>query len=626
MHKVLKLAAAAVLSLTLAACGGGDTAQTLSAGAGSGGSSGGSGGTGGTGGTGGSGGTTTPTYSMGNGSGGSFQSGLIGISNANLSAGGTTSLSISIVDQTGTLYTSTSPVTVTVNSPCFAQGTALIAPTGTTTAGSSPGQVTTSNGAVNLTYTAKGCSGPDIITANATVSGTGLTATGTVTVASASVGSLQFVSATPSTIGLKGTGLNETSTVVFKVVDSSGGPHSGVAVNFSLNTNVGGLTLSPASATSGSDGTVQTVVSSGTQHTAIRVTAVTTSTPIYSTQSSLLTVTTGLPASAAFSVAFGAPSYNTSGPACSNVEAYNLDLVAVPVTVQLADRYGNPAPDGTAVAFTTSGGHIGGSCATPLTTPNDGTCKVTWTSANPRPGPGSSPPSYRNGRAMILATAIGEESFQDNNGNGYWDTGEPFSNLGEPYRDDNESLSYALGEYFLDFDQNGSFTQPPNPAAFKGITCTGSTCSTTPWAIGESHLVIMSTGGAAIGVFDPATFPADPATAMATPPTDLTGATVTHGTTGAIVVAVEDQNGNPMAAGTTVSVTSDAAGTVGGQTSWTIGCRDAPGGRTMPGYWGDFTLISYKAGTTPGGGTITITVTSPGSKTVTSRGFPITIN
>ena len=36
------------------------------------------------------------------------------------------------------------------------------------------------------------------------------------------------------------------------------------------------------------------------------------------------------------------------------------------VTVQLADRYNNPAPDGTAVAFTTNGGHVGGNCTTPF--------------------------------------------------------------------------------------------------------------------------------------------------------------------------------------------------------------------------------------------------------------------
>src|SRR5208283_2195479 len=371
-------------------------------------------GTGGTGGT----GTGTTTYSMGNGSGSSFQSGMIGISSANVAAGGTTSLSVTIVDQTGTLYTAQS-VTVTFNSTCISTGLATIAASGTSTAGSTADTVTSTTGTIDATYTAKGCSGPDVITATAAVASANLTATGTVTVAAASIGSIQFVSATPASIGLKGTGLNETSTVVFKVVDSSGGARPGVTVAFSLNTSAGGLSLSPPTAISGADGTVQTVVSSGTEHTAVRVTA-TIASPALSTQSSALTVTTGLPASNAFSISVGSPGYNTL--ACPNVEAYGIDLIQVPVTVQLADRYNNPAPDGTSVAFVTNGGHIAGSCTTPssATSPGDGTCTVNWTSANPRPTTSSTPPVYRNGRATILATAIGEESFNDAKQIGYY--------------------------------------------------------------------------------------------------------------------------------------------------------------------------------------------------------------
>ena len=226
---------------------------------------------------------------------------------------------------------------------------------------------------LDATYTAAGCSGSDVISATAAVASTTLTATGTVNVAAATVGSIQFESATPASIGLKGTGLNETSTVVFKVVDSTGGARPGVTVTFTLNTTAGGLTLSPMTAVSAADGTVQTLVSSGTAHTAVRVTA-TIASPALSTQSSNLTVTTGVPASGAFSIAVGEPDYTTL--ACPNVESYGTDLITVPITVQLADRYNNPAPDGTSVAFTTNGGHVGGSCTTPSspTTPGDGIC------------------------------------------------------------------------------------------------------------------------------------------------------------------------------------------------------------------------------------------------------------
>jgi hypothetical protein len=479
--------------------------------------------------------------------------------------------------------------------------------------------VVTTTGSVSATYTAKGCSGTDVITATAAVGTMNLSATGTVTVAPAAIGSIQFESASPVTIGLKGTGLGETSTVIFKVVDSTGGPRPGVKVSFSLNTTVGGITLSPATATSASDGTVQTVVSSGTQHTSVRVTANIAS-PALSTQSSVLTVTTGLPASAGFSIAVGAPSYASSGLACPNVEAYGTDGVIVPVTVRLSDRYNNPAPDGTSVAFNTNGGHVVGACTTP-SAPGaaDGTCSVNWTSANPRPQlSDDSPPLKAAGRATILATAIGEESFTDTNGNGYWDTGEPFLNLGEPYRDDNENNVYNSGEFFLDFNQNGKWDA--GDGTFKGITCTGNpvTCSTSTLAIGVSHLMIMSTSAADTANMIGTT----PGFGGGPPPTILT---IAHSTTspavtntGAINFNVHDLNGNPMAAGTTVSVTADSAiGTISGTgASWTIGCRTLLGGEPLS--------VNFTAGTTAGAiGNITITVTSPGTKTATV--FPIAV-
>jgi hypothetical protein len=327
-----------------------------------------------------------------------------------------------------------------------------------------------------------------------------------------------------------------------------------------------------------------------------------------------LTVTTGLPASAGFSIAVGAPSYVSSGLACPNVEAWGTDGVTVPITVRLSDRYNNPAPDGTSIAFNTNGGHIGGSCTTPSNYPAlpsaaDGTCTVTWTSANPRPLTSSdAPPLLASGRATILATTIGEESFTDTNGNGYWDTGEPFVNLGEPYRDDNENGVHDSAEFFLDFNHNGMWD--PGDGTFKGITCTGSpvTCSTSTLAIGVSHLVIMSTSAASVAI-----------TSLSVPPgfTANNPLTIAHSgappaapSTGSINFNVQDQNGNPMAAGTTVAVTADAAiGTISGQgASWTIGCRTAVGGENL--------TVTLTAGATAGSvGNITITVTSPGTHT-----------
>ncbi len=296
------------------------------------------------------------------------------------------------------------------------------------------------------------------------------------------------------------------------------------------------------------------------------------------------------------------------------MEAYGIDLIAVPVTVQLADRYNNPAPDGTSVAFVTNGGHIGGSCTTPSSpsTPGDGTCSVNWTSANPRPTTSSTPPVFRNGRATILATAIGEESFDDVQQTGFYVAGDPFSNLGEPYLDANESGAYVLGDYFLNFYNAPTYQGPSG--SFIGITCSGATCTAKTLAIGESHLIIMSTSVAQI---------ASSTNSITLSISGVNSASFTY--------TVADLNGNTMAAGTTISATaSSGIGTLSGTgVSWTVGCStgggpaDGPasdplaGGVTLP--------LTIAAGSTPSSGSITITVTSPQSKSVTVATIPVKV-
>jgi len=424
--------------------------------------------------------------------------------------------------------------------------------------------------------------------------------------------------------------LPETSTVIFKVVDSTGAPRPGATVSFTLNTTAGGISLSPTSAVSAADGTVQTVVSSGTEHTAVRVTA-TIASPALSTQSSALTVTTGIPASGAFSIAVGAPSYGTL--ACPNVESYGIDLITVPITVQLADRYNNPAPDGTSVAFTTNGGHVDGSCTTPLSTTQsgDGICVATWTSANPRPTTSSTPKVYRNGRAEILATAIGEESFDDVNSSGYYQAGDPFSDLGEPYLDANESGAYVLGDYFLNYYNMSSYQGPSGK--FVGITCTASSCTTSTLAIGVEHLLVMSTSNANLylSLSSPTTF-TDPISAGVSLPHSAASPAAPN--TGSFGILVTDQNGNAMAAGTTIGVNTNYSATINGATgAVTTGCNGS-GGPTSSYYTippgnvtvgGDVVVICFTAPTTAGSGSITITVTSPQSHSTTTYGIPVTI-
>lgn len=515
------------------------------------------------------GGGGTTGVQMGSGTGSAFQPGMIGVSSVTLSAGGSTSMQVVLQQTDGTLYTQ--PATINFSSPCAAQGLANL------------GQpVTTSTGIASTTYVATGCSGSDVITATATVGGSSLSASGTVTVAASTIGSIVFDSATPANIALKGTGdasRPEASTVVFRVLDSTGGPRANADVTFALNTSVGGLVLAPLTAQSDTNGRVQTVVTAGTVATSVRVTATVTSvTPNISTQSSQLTVTTGIPDQDSFSLAVQ----------CQNVEAWNIDGVTVPVTARLADRFNNPVPDGTAITFTTEGGTIQPQCVTATTSTEAGVCTVNWTSSNPRPGG-----TPRAGRSTLLATAIGEESFTDANGNGTFDgdgtpaNDEAFTDLGERFLDANENGTYDAGETIYDFNNNSTRDGPDG--IFNGVLCldTAGRCDATKQTtgIGASNLIIMSDS-----------------TAFTTPASGTLPTLPSVPGSRSYSITFADVNGNPLPAETTIAATVTGTGlSLGNPSSFTVPCTTQA--TAYP--------FSVTAATGATDGTLTITVTTP---------------
>ena len=402
---------------------------------------------------------------------------------ATLAAGGTASLVVT-AQSGGGIYTPA--LVVTFSSPCVAAGKASI---------SSP--VTTVNGVASTSYTDQGCGGADVITASATVNGSAINSNATLTVLPASAGQLTFVSALPQNIALKGTGgagRQESSTVTFKVLDRNGNPVSGQSVNFALNTTAGGLTINPASATTGAGGLVATTVQSGTVNTPVRVTA--TIAGGISSVSDQLIVSTGVPDQNSFTLS--ASILNVEGGDYNGCLAPNSTYgPGATITARLGDHFHNPVPDGTAVSFTASGGTIDASCLTGLvsTTLTNGSvitqagtpgeCTVRYCSGNPRPA---------NDRVTVLAYALGEESFTDTNGNNLYDAGEPFTDLGEPFRNDraitNANANFiddawssgnavrAPGEQYIDSNGNGVW-DATGDGVYNGVLRAASSVNTT---------------------------------------------------------------------------------------------------------------------------------------------------
>lgn len=352
---------------------------------------------------------------------------------ANLPAG-TTSLSpyatTSITVNIGGVP-ATTVVAINFSSTCAAAGKASITATANST-----------NGTATATYADLGCAATDTISAS--VAGTSTTSVLTLPVGAPSAAALQFVSATPTTIVIKGTGvagLVESSLVTFKLVDNNNQPIANQSVELSLTTRSGGIVLD--STTSGSvfkqtdaSGNVTASVSAGSTPTSVWVIAkYTTAAGIkYSTQSVKLTISTGRPAQDRFSLSIGT----------FNIEGLYEDGIKTTASVIASDRVGNPVPDGTGISFISSGGQIG-TASLGVCTTTKGTCNVEFTSASPRPA---------NGRIAITAYAVGEENFNDANGNNAYDSGESFTDLGDIFADSNFDGVWQLGELSVAFANN----------------------------------------------------------------------------------------------------------------------------------------------------------------------------
>ncbi len=467
-----------------------------------------------------------------------FIFGVGGAGQPPLSAFGTTSVSVT-VNSNGVPVTTSQ--TVTFTSPCASSLKAVLTSSVLTGAG----------GVATASYRDVGCGSNDLVTASVS----GIVASSTLTVIAPTAGSIQFISATPTSITLKGTGgagRQESSQVIFKVVDTGGNPIGGQPVNFSLSTTAGGITfangLTTSTATSDAiTGQAVVTVNSGTVSTPVRVVA---TTGTLSAQSDQLTITTGIPDQDSFSVS----------ATKLNIEGLNFDGETTVLTARVADHFNNPVPDGTAVNFVAEGGSIGdnglGSCSTLA-----GACSATLTTQLPRP---------TDGRVTVLAFAVGEESFTDLDGDGLadkvnsltgtselFDINDPSSDMGEAFLDYNENKTRDANEPFIDFNNNGVFDPPDG--FYNGVLCNesaGSSAGTcppgTPKSIHVRRSIVIAFSGSTANV------------TVSPLPIDLGGC----GAAQTLNLTVRDVNNNPMPVGTTIVVTTDN-GTLSGPTSFT---------------------------------------------------------
>lgn len=322
-----------------------------------------------------------------------------------LSAYGQANLTVTLA---GT--SATTPVTLSITSSC------ATANKGTLT----PASQTTSTGRATFTFRDGGC-GAVAASENLQISvaGTTLTQALSLPVSSPLASSIGFVSASPTSIYLRGSGLIENSNVTFQVKDANNNGLPEQTVTLEPSVLVGGLTLDgstvPVTKKTDANGMVVVRINSGTVPTPVRVKATLQGSNI-STVSSALAIAVGLPSQLNFSLSQGT----------LNIEGYDIDATPNTYTIIAADRLGNPVPDGTAINFVTEGGQVQAIKMTALNGAGIATTTANFVSASPKPS---------DGRVTVVAYALGEESFLDLNGDNVYTAGEPFQDLGDLYID-----------------------------------------------------------------------------------------------------------------------------------------------------------------------------------------------
>lgn len=452
--------------------------------------------------------------------------------------------------------------------------------------------------AASATSSTRGCSGKTVEITASTVGASAVTKQ--LNIIGAPATNMSFVAANPARIYLADSGGATQSTVQFKLINAQGEGLLGQEVLLTLKTLNGGIpkasfgavgSITAITLTTDANGVVSVPVFSGTVPTNVIVNAALVSNALVQTDSSVLSIASGRPAQSRVSLALSTFA----------IEGSSVDGALSTATLSLADRQGNPVPDGTAVNFVTEGGvmippicYTGGT-RDPATgvysAAGNSQCTVKIRSQNPRPA---------NGRVSILAYAAGEEDFVDANFNNVYDCGEAFTDLGTAYRDDNENIIFDTGEFAVPRASSPSSCGAgvgPLPMTGDGVWGTAD--------VRRQAVIIFSTSSALItGAFK----------------------AVVGGVRNGLDFVVQDLNGNSVATGSTVFVsagdrTSSNSETCGLNnalvyTDGLIGLKYEVSNSMLPAAYS----VGFKGCTA--GDVINVQVTSPGG-VVTSQELPL---
>jgi hypothetical protein len=292
-------------------------------------------------------------------------------------------------------------------------------------------------------------------------------------------------------------------------------------------------------------------------------------------------------------------------------------------------------PAGTTINFRAEGGQVVATAQTQLL---EGIARasVNFVSAQPRPA---------DGRVTITAYALGEESFEDLNGNNLYDLGEPFQDLGNIFFDRRFNGVYEASEdEFLSLGINSNQACatpiPPNPRLALGVempsrpgTCDGvwsgagqvyvRRATETVLSTSAARPLWASTGGSSgnrgldVSCQTIALRPgSDPAVTqnyvLVAGQTWFTGSRASDSIT-LLVADANDTRLNPMAAGTTVAASTTTTGLT----------VTLDGGTPVPSTsQASFASLSFNFSSGTTSGLITVRFTSPGGL-ITSVGIPV---